>query len=49
MKRGAQISRLHEQLSSECVDKAHDDCTDESCTCTCHRQDAEREEDEGQN
>jgi hypothetical protein len=33
-------------LSSECLDKSHGDCTNESCTCDCHRLNDEEETDE---
>jgi|HubBroStandDraft_1064217.scaffolds.fasta_scaffold16549_8 hypothetical protein len=32
-------------LSSECLDKVHGDCTNESCTCHCHHE-AESDEDD---
>jgi hypothetical protein len=33
-------------LSSECLDKVHGDCTNESCSCACHRENEDQGEDE---
>lgn len=39
-------SRGYQTLSGECLDRNHGDCADESCQCSCHREDHGRDEDD---
>lgn len=31
-------------LTIECLDRQHGDCSNESCQCECHREDADEQE-----